>query len=258
VIRLNHWLAILLCWGAVALHVRGQELPGWLAKNEGEKAPPVFGVSDESHFFNRNSGAFKRISDQLRKLEMDHSYKIYLVVEPILIASTPSQLAAELRRAWIPDGNGLVLVFESGSRQLGLGWDLTSRPDHPLGNSSQVPSHETSAMLARVRDSTDASLAQEPYLEALVANLVREHEGYFSRRTEPLPPERSVKMGLLIIGTLALLGLGAIAVGALVRHSSMAAAHRFRFPVVDRPERLGAPCGGSVTARRFAPPLPRS
>lgn len=256
-IRLNHWLAILLCWGTVALSVHGQELPGWLAKNEGETAPPVFGVSDESHFFNRNSGAFKRISDQLRKLEMDHGYKIYLVVEPMLIASTPSELAAELRQAWIPDGNGLVLVFESGSRQLGLGWDLTSRPGHPLGNSSQVPSHETSAMLARVRDSTDESLTPEPYLETLVANLVREHERYFSRRTETPPPERSVKMGLLIIGTLALLGLGAIAVGALVRHSSMTAAHRFRFPVVERPERLGAPCGGSVTTRRFAPSRPQ-
>lgn len=185
---------------------------------------------------------------------MDRGYKIYLVVEPMLITSTPSELAAELRQAWVPDGNGLVMVFESGSRHLGLGWDLTGRPDHPLENSSRVPSHETSAMLARARDSTDESLAPEPYLESLVANLVREHEGYFSRRAEPPPPERSVKMGLLIIGTLAMLGLGAIAVGALVRHSSMTAGRRFRFPVVDRPERLGAPCGGSVTTRRFAPP----
>lgn len=257
-IRLKHGLAILLCWGAFALHVHGQELPGWLAKNEGQKPPPVFGVVDESHFFNRNSGAFKRISDQLRKLETDRGYKIYLVVEPMLITSTPSEMAAELRRAWVPDGNGLVLVFESGSRHLGIGWDLTSRPEHPLENSAQVPSHETSAMLTRARDSTDEKLAPEPYLETLVANLVREHEGYFSRRTEPPPPERSVKMGLLIIGTLSMLGLGAIAVGALVRHSSMTAVRRFRFPVVDRPERLGAPCGGSVTTRRFAPPVSKA
>lgn len=257
-IHLKHGLAILFCWGAIALHVQGQESPGWLAKNGVEKPPPIFGVVDESQFFNRNSGAFKRLSDQLRKLEADHGYKIYLVVEPMLITSTPSELAAELRRAWVPDGNGLVLVFESGSRHLGIGWDLASRPDHPLENSSQVPSHETSAMLARARDSTDERLAPEPYLESLVGNLVREHQSYFSGRNEPPPPERSVKMGLLIIGTLSMLGLGAIAVGALVRHSSMTAVRRFRFPVVDRPERLGAPCGGSVTTRRFAPPVSKA
>jgi hypothetical protein len=258
VIHLKHWLAVLLFWGAVAGPARGQELPGWLAKNGVEKPPPVFGLVDEGHFFNRNSGAFKRISDQLRKLEADHGYKIYLVVEPVLITSTPSELAAELRRAWIPDGNGLVIVFESDSRHLGIGWDLTSRPDHPLENSSQVPSHETSAMLTRARDATDASLAPEPYLETLVSNIVREHDRYFSRRAEPPPPGRSVKMGLLIVGTLSLLGLGGIAVGALVRHSSITAVRRFRFPVVDRPERLGAPCGGSVTTRRFAPPVSKA
>lgn len=245
---------MLLCLAALVLHARSQELPGWLSKNGGEKPPPVFGVMDEGNFFNKNSGAFKRISDQLRKLDADHGHKIYLVVEPVLITKTPSELAAELRRVWIPDGNGLVLVFESDSRQLGVGWDLSSRTDHPLAHTSQVPSHETSAMLARARDATDQVLAPEPYLETLVSNLVREHNGYFSRRAAPPPQERSVKMGLLVIGTLALLGLGMIAVGALVRHSSITAVQRFRFPLVDRPERLGAPCGASVTSRGFSPP----
>ena len=29
-IRLKHWLAILLCWGAFAPHLQAQDLPGWL------------------------------------------------------------------------------------------------------------------------------------------------------------------------------------------------------------------------------------
>jgi hypothetical protein len=208
---------------------------------------------DESNLFNKNSGAFKRISDQLRKLEVDHSYKIYLVVEPVLIASTPSELAADLLRAWVPDGNGLVLVFESDSRHLGIGRDLESHPDLK-DERRRIPAHVTSGILARANDATDTKLALEPYLEALVANLVREHEDYFKRLTAPPPPERSVKIGLLIAGILALLGLGVIAIGGLVRHSSMTAGRSFRFPVVDRPERLGAPCGGSVTARKFSAP----
>lgn len=250
-IRFKHRLRILLYGFALALQTQGQELPEKLAK----EPPPAFGVVDDGHFFNKNSRAFDRISEQLRKLEKDHGYKIYLVVEPLLITTTPSELAAELRQIWAPDGNGLVLVFESNSHHLGIGWDLTSNQDRLIANASQVPSHETSAMLARARDSTDGSLAPEPYIETLVANLVREHEGYFSRRAEPPPPERSVKMGLLIVGTLALLGLGAIIAGAIVRHSSMSGVRKFRFPVLDRPERLGAPCGGSVTTRRFAPPV---
>jgi hypothetical protein len=251
VIRLKHCLALWLFWGALILQGHAQALPEWLAKNGTVKAPPSFGVMDESNFFDKDSGAFKRISDQLRKLEVDHSYRIYLVVEPLLIASTPSELAADLRRAWVPEGNGLVLVFESDSRHLGIGRNLESHPG--LENErSRIPAHETSGMLARATEAVDAQLAPEPYLEALVGNLVREHDDYFKRLTTPPPPERSVKIGLLVAGILALLGLGVIAIGTLVRHSSMTEGRSFRFPVVDRPERLGAPCGGSVTARKFS------
>lgn len=237
----------------LACLVHGQALPEGLAGIAGAKQPPPSGVQDESNFFNKNSGAFKRISEQLRRLELDHDYKIYLVVEPVLIGTSPSELAAELLKAWVPDGNGLVLVFESDSRHLGIGRDLATRPD-PSAGASQVPSHETSAILARASESTDATQSPEPYLETLVGNLVREYEEYFKRRTTPPPAERSVKIVLLVVGIVALLGLGAIAIGGLIRHSSMAAARSFRFPVVDRPERLGAPCGGSVTTRRFSPP----
>ena len=228
-----------------------------MSKNAGENPPPALAIVDDSNFFIKSSGAFKRISELLRRLELDHGYKIYLVVEPVLIATTPSELAAELRQAWIPDGNGLVLVFESDSRQLGIGRDLASRPD-PTGSVVRIPSHETSALLVRAAETADSKLAPEPYLEALVGSLVREYEGYFKRRATPPPAERSMKIGLLIVGILALLGLGAIAIGGLMRHSSMTTGRSFRFPVVDRPERLSAPCGASVTTRRFAPPISRA
>lgn len=250
-IRLKHCLALWLVWGSLIFQVHAQALPEWLAKNGTIKAPPSFGVMDESKFFDKDSGAFKRISDQLRKLEVDHGYTIYLVIEPLLIVSTPSELAADLRRAWIPEGDGLVLVFESDSRHLGIGRDLESDPNVE-DKRIRIPAHETSGMLARATEVVDAKLAPEPYLEALVGNLVREHEEYFNRLTTPAPPERTVKIGLLIAGILALLGLAVIAIGGLVRHSSMTAGRSFRFPVVDRPERLGAPCGSSVTARKFA------
>lgn len=91
----------------------------------------------------------------------------------------------------------------------------------------------------------------------LMGKLAGEFDGYSKLRDTP-PAARSMKIGLLVAGTLSLLGLGAIGVGGLVRHSYLAGARSFRFPAVDRPERLGAPCGGQVTARRFAPPAPRA
>jgi hypothetical protein len=82
--------------------------------------------------------------------------------------------------------------------------------------------------------------------------------GEFTHHAALPPPVRSMKIGLVVVGTLSLLGLGAIGVGGFVRHNYGADIHSFRFPTVDRPERLGAPCGGIVTARRFAKPGPRA
>lgn len=219
----------------------------------GVQAPPAFGVLDGGGFFNRNPGALKRISDQIQKLEHDHGYMIYLVVEPVMIAASPAERAAELRQAWIPDGNGLVVVFESDSHNLAIGRDLVDKQTE-FRNLARVPTYETAAILSRAMGATDPRLAPDVYLEALMGRLISEFDGYFILRAAPPPSGRSMKIGLLVIGTLSLLGLGAIGLGGLMRHSRIAGVVSFRFPVVDLPERLSAPCGGNVTTRRFEPP----
>lgn len=247
---LQYWLTVWIFLGASALSGTGQDLPGWFTKDNIPK-PPDFGIRDESGFFNRNSGALKRISDQIRQLEADHGYRIYLIVEPVLIASTPQELAAQLRQAWLPKGDGLVVVYESDSRRLGLGRDFGGGPDSadPV---CRVPTHETAALLQKAMAATDLNLAPEAYIETLMGNLVGEFDGYFDRRAAPRPTGRTLRIGLLTLGALALVALAAIGVGALVRLPSMATSRKFRFPLVDRPERLGAPCGGgNVTTRRF-------
>ncbi len=247
-IRTIHWLLFGFCGLLATLCLSAQDI-----EHAGRKAP-AFGISDESGFFTRNSGGFKRVSDQIRKLEADRGFKIYVAVEPVLISGSAQERANELFHEWLPDGAGLVVVFESDSRRLGVGRDLSGAPDD-TGNPARVPSHETSAILTQALQSVDSQLAAEPYLEAFVGKITTGFEDYFQRRSSPPPPQRSLRIGLLVVGTVALLGLGAIAIGGFIRHSSMAVTRRFRFPVVDRPERLGAPCGGSVTARRFKPPV---
>ncbi len=240
----------ILAWAGSA---RAQELPEWLSKSANSK-PPDYGVRDENGFFTRDSGALKRISEQVRQLEAEHGFKIYLLVEPVLIATSAPELAARLQQAWLPMGDGLVVVYESDNRSLGFGRDIgNAAPDE--APASLVPTHETAAILMRAREATEESLAPEAYVEALMGNLVREFDNYFQRRKAPLPAGRSLRLALLTVGGLTLLALAAIGVGALVRLPAMAGNERFRFSRVDRPERLGAPCGGgSVTTRRFRAP----
>lgn len=234
----------------------GQELPDGLAKSANAR-PPDFGVRDEGGFFNRESGSMKRISDQLRKLEADHGFRIYLLIESVLIATTAPELAAELQQSWVPQGDGLVVVYESDNQSLGFGREVDAGHPHEPGAAPSlspvtVPTHETVAILMRARETTDPKLAPEAFLEALMGNLVREFDHYFERRKSPVPAGRSLRLALLTVGGLTLLALGAIAVGALVRLPSMAGTRTFRFPRVDRPERLGAPFGGgSLITRRF-------
>jgi hypothetical protein len=256
VTRFKKMLAVWLCCGALVSQGHSQVLQETSAPN-GVQAPPVFGVLDTGGFFNRNPGALKRISEQLRKLDHDHGYMIYLVVEPVLIASSPAERASELRQAWVPEGNGLVVVFETDSRNLAIGRDLVDKPSE-FKNLARVPTYETAALLSRAMETTDPRVAPEVYLEGLMGQITSEFDGYFKRRDTPPPAARKMKIALLVIGTLSLLGLGAIGLGGLMRHSRIAGVQSFRFPAVDLTERLGAPCGASVTARRFAPPGPRA
>jgi hypothetical protein len=228
-----------------------QGLPEWLFKN-GSLAAPESGIWDRSGFFTPELGSSQKISDQLKNLEKAHGYKIYLVVEPVLIGTSTSQMAAELRQALLPKGDGVVLVFEADSRSLGIGRDLGVHPDSPAA-SSVIPTHETAELITRATEGVDASLAPEAYVEALTVNLVKECSAYFARRNAPPPPGRALKLNMLMLGILALLTLVGIGVGWIARHWGMADVRRFHFPPVDLPERLGAPCGSSVTARSFEP-----
>ena len=249
---LKHWLALWIWATILALPGSGQALPEPAAVASGQ-APPAFGVLDTGGFFNRHASALKRISDRIRTLEQDRGYMIYLVLEPVLITTNAADRASELRQSWVPGGNGLVVVFESDSRNFGIGRDLVDPPADDT-NPTRVPSFETAAILTRALDATDPKLAPDVFLETLVEQLVTGFEDYFKRRETPPPAARSMRMGLLVLGTLALLGLGGIGVGGLLRHSSMAEVRTYRFPKMDGPERLGAPCGAQVTARKFTPP----
>lgn len=243
---LNGIAAILLWWLALYGCGGGQALPQW--------QPPALAVRDANGFFNKDSGTLKRISTRLLQLEADHGFRVLLVVEPVLIASSAPELAAVLQQEWLPAGNGLVVVYEADSRKLGYGRDVAGQPD-PQAPASRIPTHEMAALLDRATTATDQQLAPEAYLEALMDNLVLELRGYFERRKEPPPRDRSLRLALLVVGGLSLLALGALLAAALSRLPALSGTRAFHFPPVKLPERLGAPAGGGkVVTRAFRPP----
>ena len=215
-------------------------------------APPNGGVRDSGGVFSRDAEGLKRISDQLQKLEAEHGYRIYLIVEPVFISTTAAAWAAQLQQAWLPHGgDGLVVVFEADSGKVGFGRDVGGSPDPEEDPAGRVPTHVTAAILLNAMSATDRDLEPVPYIEALMDQLVSGFTSHFNERKTPPPAGRSLRFGLLTIGGLTILALAAIGIGAMVKLPSMAGTRTFRFPDVDRPERLGAPCGSDVTVRRF-------
>jgi hypothetical protein len=240
-----------LVWTVLCgLPTRSQELPNTAVQGT-RQSPPSFGVLDRDGFFYRNPSALERISTQIRNLEQDRGYMVYLVVESALLTSSASDRASELQRDWLPRGNGLVIVYESDSRDLGIGRDLTSPPATSTDR-TLIPTFESSAILTKALTATDRELAPDAFLENFVTKVVSATGAYFQSRTTPPPADRTFKLGLLVLGTFAVLGLGVIGVGSLLRHPALAGPGRYRFPAVDACERLGAPAGAEVTTRSFA------
>ena len=214
--------------------------------------PPSSGVQDTNGFFQRDEAALKRISQKLLKLDTEYGYKIYLVVEASLIGSSADGLSGQLQQAWIPEGNGLVVVFEGDSRDLGIGRSMDA-PAHFENLTPQVPTHETTGAISRVRELANPSLVATAYVEDIISHLVAETSGYFERQATPAPATVTLKMAMLTIGGLTLFCLAAIMLGWLMRKTDAHAQPlKLYFPAVECSERLGAPYGASVTVRRFA------
>jgi hypothetical protein len=206
-------------------------------------------VNDLNGFFGNDPEVIRRIAVKLWQLQADHGYRIYVVVEPVLMSDNAPRLAAMLQKNWLPDGNGLVIVYEGDSRSLGIGRNVA-----PMEASAppMLTTHQTDALLHAAVAATDPVLPPVEFMEALVDNLTREFNGFFERRDAPPPQVRSLRRGLLVVGLLALLALAVIGVCALTRLKSMTPARTLWFPELERPERLGAPCGARVTCRKIS------
>ncbi len=213
-----------------------------IAESELPLSPPT-GLLDDDGVLKSNNGAQRRLIKLIQTLERDHGFRIFVVLSRSLIGSTPSDLSSKLQTAWVPEGDGLVIVFESDTRKLGFGRDLEGSE----GLSSQrtsVPAYGLVEIISKALKESDGETQSEIYIETLVSHIAMNLDSYFKRKTAPADGGRSLRLALVAIGALSLLALAGMGLGWLMGKSDQKQMEVRFFPPVNQPERLGAPYGG--------------
>ena len=105
-------------------------LGGWisaqrLSHSDIPEIPPT-GLNDDEGILENNPSLQHRVIKLLQELDKKHGYRLIVVLKHSLIGTNPSDFAAQLQEKWLPDGGGLVLVFESDTSSSGFGRGLES------------------------------------------------------------------------------------------------------------------------------------
>jgi hypothetical protein len=206
-------------------------------------APPATGFSDEDRVLGADPGVEQRIIGQIQDLAARHGYRLYLIIESSLISTNPTDLAARLQHEWLPEGAGLVIVFESDTRHLGFGRGLDAS-DGLVENESGVPAYELVATMSKAMTAAEGSETPEIFVETLVTGISTGLQGYFERKKAPVDGSRSLKLALVTIGSLSLLALCGMGLGWLMGKADKRQSEKRIFPLLEVPERLSAPYGG--------------
>jgi hypothetical protein len=221
-------------------------------RGSGEVAPPpASGVLDQAGMLSRNPVLLAKLTSQIQQLKADHGFQIYLVLESVLVSESVQQAATRLQEAWLPEGNGMVLVFELDSRMLGLGQAYGQNLDESP-KPAQVPSYESMAILTAATKGLDRNMPSEPFLETVTTRLVEHYNAYFKRKEAPVPEGRTLRLGLILIGGASALALIGLIVALIMKRSTGAmAGGALTLPETGVSERLGAPYGAAVSSHRF-------
>ncbi|MFT4175467.1 MAG: hypothetical protein QM627_02315 [Luteolibacter sp.] len=245
--RLRGWLCFLMV--LMAANAVAQQVPEWL-REANVPPPPAEMVSDESGLYDDDPEALERMRQAVRKLADERGFRIYVVIRPVMIASDSMQLAGQLQQAWVPDGDGIVLVYESNSKSLGLGRGY----EEVQGDSDgrwRMPSHEFMRIFTNAMK-MEGKPAPAEFLERLTLRLAESCSEYFVKKEAPVPAGRMPRFAALALGSLVLLGVIGGGLALVLRRFGHGATGRFVFPKSDLPQRLKAPFGGGmVIVRRF-------
>ncbi|MBG7607989.1 MAG: TPM domain-containing protein [Verrucomicrobia bacterium] len=209
--------------------------------------PPLTRLSDEDGILSQKPEAARRITKMLQKLERDHGYRMFVILESALISTTASDYASQLQQEWLPDGGGLVIVFESDTRKLGFGRELGAKegmqPDQ-IG----VPAFSLVQIISEALHKIGEEETTEDYVEKLVTEITTGLTAWFKLREAPMNSGHSLRLALIAIGSLAFLALCGMGISWLMGNADKKQSSVRIFPEIDLPERLGASYGGGTGA----------
>lgn len=244
-------LALLAQLGVLAPVAHGQVVPSLY----GEELPPprpAFNVQDKAGLFVREPERLREISDRLRVLEQRHGFHVYLVIESVVMGSSAIESAARLQQAWLPDGDGFVIVFETDNRAFGLGRNYEASSAEKMKSHTDIPSFYAAEAFERLRSQLDPKLEPAELVDQMTVLLVDDLGGYLDRHHAPESGGKMLRLVLAAAGVLSALGLVGLGVARLTHLAEKRRRRSFRFPESPDRQRLGAPFGAKVSSRRFA------
>lgn len=205
--------------------------------------PPASGFADQDGLLGKDSAVERRIIGQIQDLRNRHGYRLYVIIQSSLISTNPSDFAARLQQEWLPDGGGLVIVHESDTGRMGFGRGLDTGEGLDVGPAG-VPAYELVGILSKSLEEAEGSGTKEIYLDSVMGGISAGLQGYFERKNAPVDSGRSLKLALVMIGSLSLLALCGMGLGWFMGKADKRQSERRVFPPVEVPERLSAPYGG--------------
>jgi hypothetical protein len=241
-------LPALFLWVWATAWLGGQSLPG-----EALPDPPPTGLSDVGGVLGKNSSAQRRVAGLIGDLQRKRGYRLFVVVERSLISSNANDMAARLQKAWLPEGGGLVVVYETDNRELGFGRNLDPG-EGMMRDETGVPAYALVRIISKALEGASAAETPEVYVETLVAGICAETDAYFARKEAPVDGDRSLRLALVTVGALSLLALCGMGLGWLMGKADRRQSDTRVFPEIDVPERLGAPYGGGCGGKGFFGP----
>ncbi|MGJ8634428.1 MAG: hypothetical protein ACSHX7_10970 [Luteolibacter sp.] len=235
---------VLMCGGLSGQHISEQEFT----------AAPVTGLQDNENVLGKDSNAQRRVIEMVQQLKHDHDYQIYVVLKRALISTNASHLSSRLQKDWLPDGNGMVIVFESDTNRLGFGRDMDAKDDM-TEKSPSVPTYQVLELITQaLKDSReDQKEGADVYFEKLLTRIVTKLNEYFVAKSDPVGNGRSLRLALATVGALSLLALCGMGLGWIMAKADGKTVKNRIFPKVEQPERLGAPYGAAVTSHYYGP-----
>ena len=215
--------------------------------------PPSSGLLDEEGVLTSRPEVARKICKALNELNADHGFRVFVVIKRILIAGNAEEFASMLHKEWLPDGGGLVIVFEADTRKIGFGRSLEAEEEKGF-EVVGIPAFAQMQIISKVlkKDSAQVEIA------SVVSEITAELTAWFQRKNAPVTGGRSLRLGLVTVGTLSFVALCGMAGSWLLRRGGEKRSGVRVFRPVNLPERLAAPYGGGCGASHSFGPRKRS